>query len=79
VTRPSAAAAEKACLSLAPVAEMGLADCRCDQWGRFLPEHTTAVSLLDRLLHHAIVAVTEGESFRMRQARNKSGGRLTKN
>ena len=50
-----------------------------DQWGRFLPEHTTAVSLLDRLLHHAIVAVTEGESFRMRQARNKSGGRLTKN
>jgi DNA replication protein DnaC len=26
-----------------------------DQWGRFLPEHTTAVSLLDRLLHHANV------------------------
>ncbi len=25
-----------------------------DQWGRFLPEHTTAVSLLDRLLHHAM-------------------------
>ena len=50
-----------------------------DQWGRFLPEHTTAVSLLDRLLHHAIVAVTEGESFRMRQARTKTGGRLTKN
>src|SRR5580692_8449540 len=50
-----------------------------ESWGRFLPEHTTAVSLLDRLLHHAVVAVTEGESFRMRQARNKSGGRLTKN
>jgi DNA replication protein DnaC len=49
-----------------------------DQWGRFLPEHTTAVSLLDRLLHHAVV-VTEGESFRMRQARTKTGGRLTKN
>ena len=28
-----------------------------DQWGRFLPEHTTAVSLLDRLLHHSIVVV----------------------
>jgi DNA replication protein DnaC len=42
-----------------------------DQWGRFLPEHTTAVSLLDRLLHHSIVVVTEGESFRMRQARSK--------
>ena len=50
-----------------------------DQWGRFLPEHTTAVSLLDRLLHHSIVVITEGESFRMRQARNRTGGRLTKN
>jgi DNA replication protein DnaC len=48
-----------------------------DQWGRFLPEHTTAVSLLDRLLHHSIVVVTEGESFRMRQARNRTAGRLT--
>jgi DNA replication protein DnaC len=26
-----------------------------DQWGRFLPEHTTALSLLDRLPHHASV------------------------
>jgi DNA replication protein DnaC len=43
-----------------------------DQWGRFLPEHTTAVSLLDRLLHHSIVVVTEGESFRMRQARTRT-------
>jgi DNA replication protein DnaC len=34
-----------------------------EDWGRFLPEHTTAVSLLDRLLHHAVVVVTEGESF----------------
>jgi hypothetical protein len=36
--------------------------------GRFLPEHTTAVSLLDRLLHHAHVVVTDGDSYRMRQA-----------
>ncbi|GAA0968870.1 IS21-like element helper ATPase IstB [Acrocarpospora macrocephala] len=49
-----------------------------DQWGRFLPEHTTAVSLLDRLLHHSIVVVTEGESFRMRQARTRGPARLTK-
>jgi DNA replication protein DnaC len=48
-----------------------------DQWGRFLPEHTTAVSLLDRLLHHAIVVVTEGESFRMRQARAKGAATRT--
>jgi DNA replication protein DnaC len=40
-----------------------------EQWGRFLPEHTTAVSLLDRLLHHAHVVATDGESYRMRQAR----------
>src|SRR5664280_843510 len=40
-----------------------------DQWGRFLPEHTTAVSILDRLLHHATVVVTTGESYRMRDAR----------
>lgn len=40
-----------------------------DQWGRFLPEQTTAASMLDRLLHHAVVVVTEGESFRMREAR----------
>src|SRR5713226_4091023 len=31
-----------------------------EQWGRFLPEHTTAVSLLDRLLHHCNVVVTNG-------------------
>lgn len=50
-----------------------------ESWGRFLPEHTTAVSLLDRLLHHCNVIVTDGESFRMRQARARRGGgeRLT--
>ncbi len=44
-----------------------------DAWGRFLPEHTTAASLLDRLLHHAVVVVTEGESFRMKEARSRGG------
>jgi DNA replication protein DnaC len=44
-----------------------------DQWGRFLPEHTTAVSLLDRLLHHAHVVITDGDSYRMRQARARGG------
>ena len=45
-----------------------------DAWGRFLPEHTTAASMLDRLLHHAVVVVTEGESFRMREAKTRGGG-----
>ena len=48
-----------------------------DKWGRFLPEHTTAVSLLDRLLHHSVVVLTDGESFRMREARQRGGGRRT--
>jgi DNA replication protein DnaC len=47
-----------------------------DQWGRFLPEHTTAVSLLDRLLHHANVVITDGDSYRMREARARGGTRL---
>ena len=42
--------------------------------GRFLPGHTTAVSLLDRLLHHANVVVTAGDSFRMRQAEARARG-----
>ena len=46
-----------------------------EQWGRFLPEHTTAASMLDRLLHHAVVVVTDGESFRMKEARSRGGGR----
>lgn len=49
-----------------------------ESWGRFLPEHTTAVSLLDRLLHHANVVVTEGDSYRMREARTKQGGATKK-
>lgn len=49
-----------------------------EDWGRFLPEHTTAVSLLDRLLHHSVLVVTSGESFRLKEARRKGGGtRLT--
>jgi DNA replication protein DnaC len=44
-----------------------------EEWGKFLPEHTTAVSLLDRLLHHSVLVVTSGESFRMKEARAKGG------
>ena len=48
-----------------------------EDWGRFLPEHTTAVSLLDRLLHHATTVVTSGQSYRMREAKTRTGGRPT--
>jgi DNA replication protein DnaC len=43
-----------------------------ENWGRFLPEQTTATALLDRLLHHAIVVTTSGESFRMREAKTRT-------
>ena len=33
-----------------------------ESWGRFLPEHTTAVSMLDRLLHHCRTVITDGDS-----------------
>ena len=36
------------------------------------------VSLLDRLLHHANVVVTDGDSYRMREARAKGGTTLAK-
>ena len=45
-----------------------------EDWGRFLPEHTTAVSMLDRLLHHATTVITNGQSYRMLQARQRRGG-----
>jgi DNA replication protein DnaC len=45
-----------------------------ESWGRFLPEHTTAVSMLDRLLHHCHIVVTDGDSYRMKQARARGGG-----
>jgi hypothetical protein len=49
-----------------------------EAWGHFLPEHTTATSLLDRLAHHAVVVITEGESYRMREAKTRGGGHRTK-
>jgi len=45
-----------------------------ESWGRFLPEHTTAVALLDRLLHHSVTVVTSGDSYRMKEARTRGGG-----
>src|SRR3954447_7955863 len=44
-----------------------------ESWGRFLPEHPSAVSMLDRLLHHCHVVVTNGDSYRMKQARAQGG------
>src|SRR5919199_1187791 len=42
-----------------------------EDWGTFLPIPSTAAALLDRLLHHAIVVVTSGESWRLKEARSR--------
>jgi hypothetical protein len=39
--------------------------------GTLPADHATAISLLDRLLHHNVLVVTEGESFRMKEARQE--------
>jgi DNA replication protein DnaC len=44
-----------------------------EDWGTFLPIPSTAAALLDRLLHHATVAVTSGESWRLKEARARAG------
>jgi DNA replication protein DnaC len=49
-----------------------------EEWGRLLPVHSTAVSLLDLLLHHNNIVATDGESYRIKEARGRSGGRPTK-
>ncbi len=36
-----------------------------EAWGRFLPDQPTAVSLLDRLCHHAHIITTTGDSYRL--------------
>src|SRR6266511_1677798 len=46
-----------------------------EEWGSFFPETVTATSLLDRILHHATVVVTSGESFRMKEARSRPAPR----
>ena len=38
----------------------------------------TAAELLDRLLYHNNIVATDGESYRMREARTRTGGRPTK-
>lgn len=43
-----------------------------EDWGTFLPVPSTAAALLDRLLHHAIVVVTSGESWRLKEARSRA-------
>jgi len=50
-----------------------------EDWGRFLPVPSTAAALLDRLLHHSVVVVTSGESWRLKEARIRASARSSIN
>jgi DNA replication protein DnaC len=50
-----------------------------EDWGRFLPVPTTAAAMLDRLLHHSLVVVTSGESWRLKEARARASTRPSTN
>ena len=45
-------------------------------WGEILGDTTVAAAMLDRLLHHCHTVVTDGDSYRMKQARENGGTRL---
>ena len=47
-----------------------------DQWGRFLPEHTTAVSLLDNRSTHGFPGFASGGVAASQQVSRFGGGRL---
>ena len=50
-----------------------------EDWGRFLPVPSTAAALLDRLLHHSVVVVTSGESWRLKEAHARASARSSAN
>ena len=45
------------------------------EWNEVFPKGTCIASLLDRLLHHADVAVIEGQSYRVRESRTETAAR----
>ena len=42
------------------------------EWGEVFPNAACVVSLVDRLMHHAEIIGLEGESYRLREARERS-------
>ena len=45
------------------------------EWGDIFPHAACVVTLVDRLLHKAEIAVLEGESFRHREAKERAAGK----
>ena len=43
------------------------------QWGELFPNATCVVPLVDRLVHHCEIVTIEGDSYRLKEARERSG------
>ena len=41
--------------------------------GRVFPNAACVVSIVDRLVHHSEILVIEGESYRMKEAKERAG------
>ena len=46
------------------------------EWGEVFPGAACVVSLIDRLLHHAEIIAIEGDSYRLKEAKERSEQRL---
>jgi DNA replication protein DnaC len=42
------------------------------EWSEVFPNAACVVSIVDRLIHHAEILVIEGESYRMREAKQRA-------
>ena len=45
------------------------------EWSEVFPNAACVVSIVDRLVHHSEIIVIEGESYRMREAKERAGKR----
>ena len=48
------------------------------EWGEVFPNAACVVSLIDRLVHHSEVIAIEGESYRMKEAKEQANKRRTR-
>lgn len=48
------------------------------RWGEVFQDATAAAAVIDRIVHHATILKTEGESYRLRDAKRRAGNRARK-
>jgi len=47
------------------------------EWGEVFPGAACVVSLIDRLLHHAEIVAIEGDSYRLKEAQERTAQRAS--